>query len=104
MRSNMSMQIISLFFPNNKNIILAANQASNADWRTKISSLFRPKLIPQGISAIDQLYCQSYLLRRTGKICWKRLQHVKTGQITYAVRDTVIDDKEIKEGDYHGNR
>ena len=29
---------------------------------------------------------------------------VKTGQVTYAVRDTVIDDKEIKEGDYMGNR
>ncbi len=34
----------------------------------------------------------------------KAIQMVKTGQVTYAVRDTIIDEKEIKEGDYHGNR
>lgn len=86
--------------PNNKNIILAANQAAELSEEKKIY-VIPTKTIPQGISAlinfIPEQNAEENADRMTGELC-----NVKSGEITYAVRDTVIDDKEIKENDYMG--
>ena len=86
--------------PNNKNIILAANQAAQLSEEKKIY-VVPTKTIPQGISAlvnfIPEQSAEENATRMTEELC-----NVKSGQITYAVRDTVIDDKEIKENDYMG--
>lgn len=86
--------------PNNKNIILAANQAAQLSEEKKIY-VVPTKTIPQGISAlinfIPEQSAEENAARMTEELC-----NVKSGQITYAVRDTVIDDKEIKENDYMG--
>lgn len=86
--------------PNNKNIILAANQAAELSEEKKIY-VIPTKTIPQGISAlinfIPEQSAEENADRMTGELC-----NVKSGEITYAVRDTVIDDKEIKENDYMG--
>ena len=86
--------------PNNKNIILAANQAAALSEEKKIH-VIPTKTIPQGISAlinfIPEQSAEENAERMTEELC-----NVKSGQITYAVRDTVIDDKEIKENDYMG--
>lgn len=86
--------------PNNKNIILAANQAAALSEEKKIH-VIPTKTIPQGISAlinfIPEQSAEENASRMTEELC-----NVKSGQITYAVRDTVIDDKEIKENDYMG--
>ena len=86
--------------PNNKNIILAANQAAALSEEKKIH-VVPTKTIPQGISAlinfIPEQSAEENAARMTEELC-----NVKSGQITYAVRDTVIDDKEIKENDYMG--
>ncbi len=86
--------------PNNKNIILAANQA--AELTTEKDLLVIPtKTIPQGITAvINFMPDQSADVNEESMI--QEITNVKTGQVTYAVRDTVIDDKEIKKGDYMG--
>ena len=87
-------------FPNNKNIILAANQAK-ALTKDKDIIVIPTKTIPQGISAmINFIPEQSPEENRENML--EAIAAVKTGQVTYAVRDTVIDDKEIKEGDYMG--
>jgi len=86
--------------PNNKNIILAANQAK-ALTKDKDIIVIPTKTIPQGISAmINFIPEQSPEENRENML--EAIAAVKTGQVTYAVRDTVIDDKEIKEGDYMG--
>ena len=86
--------------PNNKNIILAANQAAALSEEKKVY-VIPTKTIPQGISAlinfIPEQSAEENAERMTEELC-----NVKSGQITYAVRDTVIDDKEIKENDYMG--
>ena len=86
--------------PNNKNIILAANQARDLT-EDKDIVVVPTKTVPQGISAII-----SYVPERNAKenleVMTEAIQNVKTGQITYAVRDTHIDDKEIHEGDIMG--
>ena len=86
--------------PNNKNIILAANQA--AELTTEKNLLVIPtKTIPQGITAVINFVPEmSADENETAMI--QEIANVKTGQVTYAVRDTVIDDKEIKKGDYMG--
>ena len=87
-------------FPNNKNIILAANQAAML-LEDKDIIVIPTKTIPQGISAmINFIPEQSPEENRENML--EAIAAVKTGQVTYAVRDTVIDDKEIKEGDYMG--
>ena len=86
--------------PNNKNIILAANQAAML-LEDKDIIVIPTKTIPQGISAmINFIPEQSPEENRENML--EAIAAVKTGQVTYAVRDTVIDDKEIKEGDYMG--
>lgn len=86
--------------PNNKNIILAANQAAELSEEKKVY-VIPTKTIPQGISAlinfIPEQSAGENAQRMTAELC-----HIKSGEITYAVRDTVIDDKEIKENDYMG--
>lgn len=86
--------------PNNKNIILAANQA--AELTTDKNLLVIPtKTIPQGISAVIN-YVPELSAEENEMTMMEEIRKVKTGQVTYAVRDTMIDDKEIKQGDYMG--
>ena len=86
--------------PNNKNIVLAANQAASLVEDKKII-VIPTKTIPQGITArINFIPDQS--AEENAERMTEELENVKTGQVTYAVRDTVIDDKEIKQGDYMG--
>lgn len=86
--------------PNNKNIILAANQAKMMVEDKKII-VIPTKTVPQGITSIinyvPDMSPEDNEATMTSEIC-----NVKTGQVTYAVRDTMIDDKEIKQGDYMG--
>lgn len=86
--------------PNNKNIILAANQA--AELTTDKDLLVIPtKTIPQGITAVIN-FVPELSADENEQNMISEIGNVKTGQVTYAVRDTVIDDKEIKKGDYMG--
>lgn len=86
--------------PNNKNIILAANQA--AELMTDKNLLVIPtKTIPQGITAVIN-YVPELSVEDNEMTMMQEIGNVKTGQVTYAVRDTVIDDKEIKQDDYMG--
>ncbi|MCM1540942.1 MAG: DAK2 domain-containing protein [Blautia sp.] len=86
--------------PNNKNIILAANQA--AELTTDKNLLVIPtKTIPQGITAVINFVPEMSADENEATMI-QEIAHVKTGQVTYAVRDTVIDDKEIKKDDYMG--
>lgn len=87
-------------FPNNKNIILAANQARDLT-KEKDIIVIPTKTIPQGITAIIN-YVPEKTARENTEAMLESLEHVKTGQVTYAVRDTHIDDKEIHEGDIMG--
>lgn len=86
--------------PNNKNIILAANQAASLCNDKKVI-VIPTKTIPQGITALIN-YIPEQTPEENSERMTEELTSVSTGQITYAVRDTVIDDKEIKEGDYMG--
>jgi len=86
--------------PNNKNIILAANQAKELIKDKKII-VIPTKTIPQGITAIINYNVEMTPVENETSIL-EEIKRVKTGQITYAVRDTCIDDKEIKEGDIMG--
>jgi len=86
--------------PNNKNIILAARQA--AELMTDKNLLVIPtKTIPQGITAVIN-YMDGSSVDENEEVMISEIAKVKTGQITYAVRDTVIDDKEIKKDDFMG--
>lgn len=86
--------------PNNKNIILAANQAASLT-EDKNIIVIPTKTIPQGITAMI-----NYIPDNTPEDNTERMNAeismVKTGQVTYAVRDTIIEDKEIKQNDYMG--
>lgn len=87
-------------FPNNKNIILAANQAAELSEDKRII-VIPTKNIPQCISAVtaynDKLDCET-----NEKSMNRAIGNVRAGQITYAVRDTEIDGKEIKKDDILG--
>ena len=87
-------------FPNNSNIILAANQAA-ALVEDKEIIVIPTKTIPQGVTAMIN-YIPEQSVEENKETMLEVIQTVKTGQVTYAVRDTEIDDKEIKEGDYMG--
>ena len=86
--------------PNNKNIILAANQAASLS-EDKNIYVIPTKTIPQGITALIN-YIPEQSADENAKRMVDELANVKSGQITYAVRDTVIDGREIKENDYMG--
>ena len=87
-------------FPNNKNIILAANQAQSLVEDKKII-VVPTKTVPQGITAIIN-YVPDMSPEDNESNMLSEISRVRTGQVTYAVRDTIIDDKEIKQGDFMG--
>ena len=87
-------------FPNNKNIILAANQARDLT-EDKNIIVIPTKTIPQGITALIS-YVPDKAVEQNTEEMMEAVGNVKTGQITYAVRDTKIDDKEIRQGDIMG--
>lgn len=86
--------------PNNKNIILAANQAQTLVEEKQVV-VIPTKTVPQGITAVIN-YVPDLSTEENADTMTEEIKNVKTGQVTYAVRDTMIDDKEIKEGDYMG--
>ncbi len=86
--------------PNNKNIILAANQAQ-AMVENKNIVVIPTKTVPQGITAVIN-YVPDLSAEENAENMTNEISNVRTGQVTYAVRDTVIDNKEIKQGDYMG--
>ncbi len=87
-------------FPNNKNIILAANQAQ-ALCKDKDIIVIPTKTVPQGITAMIS-YLPDMSAQENQERMLEEIGTVKTGQVTYAVRDTHIEDKVIKEGDIMG--
>ncbi|WP_346663693.1 DAK2 domain-containing protein [uncultured Merdimonas sp.] len=86
--------------PNNKNIVLAANQAK-ALVKDKEIVVIPTKTVPQGITAIISFEPDADA-GANEEMMLEAIQNVKTGQVTYAVRDTHVDDKEIHEGDIMG--
>jgi len=86
-----------IILPNNKNIVLAAQQATYLS--EKKIFVVPTKSIPQGISAL-LAFMPMAGAEENAAAMEEAAGLVRTGQITYAVRDTVIDDKEIKEGDF----
>jgi len=86
-------------FPNNKNIIMAANQAK--DISDKSIVVIPTKSIPQCVSAM-LAFSPDKAPDANEQAMTVAIENVKTGQITYAVRDTEIDDMSIKEGDILG--
>ena len=87
-------------FPNNKNIILAANQARDLTEDKKIV-VVPTKTVPQGITAMIS-FIPEKSAEENAEVMEEAISKVHTGQITYAVRDTRLDDKEIHEGDIMG--
>lgn len=86
--------------PNNKNIVLAANQAKSLVEEKEII-VIPTKTVPQGITAITN-FMPDADAKTNEEAMLEEIKNVKTGQVTYAVRDTHIDDKEIHEGDIMG--
>ena len=86
--------------PNNKNIILAANQAQSLT-KDKDILVIPTRTVPQGITAVIN-YMPDADVDTNEEAMLEGIKAVKTGQVTYAVRDTHIDDKEIHEGDIMG--
>ncbi len=89
-----------IILPNNKNIILAANQAKSLVEDKEIF-VIPTKTVPQGITAVIN-FVPDLSVEENVAVMEEEIGKVKTGQVTYAVRDTSIDDKEIKQGDYMG--
>lgn len=86
--------------PNNKNIILAAEQARSLVEDKKLI-VIPSKTVPQGITAVVN-YIDGESVEVNAEHMVQEMARVKSGQVTYAVRDTVIDDKTITEGDIMG--
>jgi dihydroxyacetone kinase-like predicted kinase len=86
--------------PNNKNIIMAANQAASLVEDKEII-VIPTKTIPQGISALVN-FIPDFSAEENKNAMTEEISAVKTGQVTYAVRDTEIDGKTIKQGDFMG--
>ena len=86
--------------PNNKNIILAANQAQSLVKDKKIV-VIPTKTVPQGITAVIN-YVPDLSIEENTETMQAEMQKVATGQVTYAVRDTNIDGREIRQGDFMG--
>lgn len=87
-------------FPNNSNIILAADQAKKLT-KDKEIVVIPSKTIPQGITALINYVFDKPIIENEQRMN-AEMKHVKTGQVTYAVRDTNIDGKEIKQGNIMG--
>ena len=84
-------------YPNNKNIIMAANQARELVQEKNII-VIPTKTVPQGISALLS-YDPDGTLEANQEAMRNTITHVHTGEVTYAVRDTHIDNVEIHQGD-----
>ncbi|WP_051287110.1 DAK2 domain-containing protein [Paenibacillus taiwanensis] len=85
--------------PNNSNIIMAAKQAAEIVERDV--TVLETKTIPQGISAAFAFQEEESVETNT-ELMQSAIAHVKSGQVTYAVRDTSMDDLEIKAGHFIG--
>lgn len=86
--------------PNNKNIVMAANQAADLT-EDKDIIVIPTKTVPQGITALVN-FIPDYSAEENKETMCAEIENVKTGQVTYAVRDTEIDGKTIKQDDYMG--
>ena len=86
--------------PNNKNIIMAANQTRDLTENKEII-VIPTKTVPQGIAAVINFSAEAEV-QENEETMLEAIGNVKTGQVTYAVRDTHIDDKDIHEGDIMG--
>ncbi|MCH5269916.1 MAG: DAK2 domain-containing protein [Lachnospiraceae bacterium] len=86
--------------PNNSNVILAANQAVGLVKDKKIM-VIPTKTVPQGITAVIN-FVPDLSPEENVEVMLEEIAHVRTGEVTYAVRDTQIDDKTITQGDYMG--
>ena len=86
--------------PNNKNIILAANQAKELT-EDKNIIVIPSKTVPQGISAVINYIHDGDITENTNKMT-DGMKYTKSGEVTYAVRDTVIDGKNISQGNIMG--
>lgn len=86
--------------PNNGNIILAANQARDLTEDKEIV-VIPSQNIPQGITAMIN-FVSGKSAEENAKAMEAEMQKIKSGQVTYAVRDTNMDGKEIKQGDFMG--
>ncbi len=89
-----------IILPNNKNIILAANQAQSL---TKDKNIFvvPTKTVPQGISAVIN-FVPDMSAQENADAMVDAISVVRSGEVTYAIRDTMIEDKTIKQGDFMG--
>ena len=87
-------------FPNNKNIILAAEQAAHLVIDKQII-VVPSTTVPQGITGVIS-YSPSRTPEENREVMIEEMKRVKTGQVTYAVRNTTIDDRPIHEGDIMG--
>ena len=86
--------------PNNSNIIMAARQAADVTEGKDIIVL-ETKTIPQGLAACIQFNPEADVKSNTD-VMNEAIRSVKTGQITYSIKDTTIEGREIHEGDYMG--
>jgi dihydroxyacetone kinase-like predicted kinase len=86
--------------PNNKNIVMAANQAASLCEDKKLV-VIPTKTIPQGITAVIN-YTPDLVADANKENMMEEIGRVKTAEITYAVRDTEINDIQIHEGDFMG--
>lgn len=86
-----------VILPNNKNIILAAQQAAKLCKDKKVYVL-PTESVPQGVASIVS-FVSDFTIEENLKQMKSAINNVRTGQITYAIRDTSIDGKEIKDGD-----
>ncbi|MEW4283773.1 DAK2 domain-containing protein [Priestia koreensis] len=88
-----------IILPNNSNIVMAARQAADVVDQTVL--VIPSKTVPQGMSAI-LAFNPEVDVEANEAAMTEALSHVKTGQITYAVRDTSIDGLELNKGDFMG--
>ena len=86
-------------FPNNSNIIMAANQAKELSEKNII--VIPTKNTPQGFTALVNFNADSSV-EENEQALMESLTMVKSGQVTFAVRDTVMNDVEVKEGNIIG--
>ncbi len=89
-----------IIIPNNSNVILSAKQAKKMVRGTKVEVL-NSKTIAQGYSAILQ-FDPELDIKKNSKNMGNAISHVKTGEITYAVRNTEINNIKIEENDFMG--
>ena len=88
-----------VILPNNSNVIMAANQAKELSEKNII--VIPTKTVPQGISSLMSFDADNSPEENEANMK-DAISVVKTGQITYAVRDTVINDIEVQKGNYIG--